>query len=257
MISATWVKYGNRHGWLCRGTVPARELVGSTFWVQAARVACIAEGGCIDMVQCYDSAIMTAGPLGANALSGTLSRLLFDIPRGVLGDHLGDLFTDRCLGLDSSTAQFTRGIRRATVPELREAFAGGVDTTEWSEADESAQIAKAWTEALAGLLADPITRRPVGSATATMLRSYATPTALKAFGANNQFAEPTTRLAKRGLACWLAFAINHPKGAASLLTMAGPDADRLLETASRPGPWPATFAQRVGRTRSALESEAW
>jgi hypothetical protein len=256
MITPSWVKYGDRRGWLWRGTVPAREMTGATFWVQASRVACVAEGGCLDMVQCYDAAIMTAGPLGANAISGTLPRLLREIPPVTLEAHLGDLFDARHMGLDMTLSTFTKGLRKATTDDLRLVFLDGADIRTWHYDDPAALVAREWVVRLARMLADPCTRRAVGTATAAMLRGYASAEARNAFCLVGTTEPPDPR-GRRGYAAWLSFAINNPKGAAALLKMAGADADRLLDVASQPGPWPNTFAQRVGRTRAALDAEAW
>lgn len=257
MSEPIWVKYGEQHGWLYRGEVPARELVGSTFWERAARVACIAEGGNIDMVQCYDRAVMSAGPLGANVVSGTLAQLFAAMPRDVLARHLNELFRAANLGLDTANPVapiFTWGLTVAEPEVLTQAFLLGGDPKTWQPSDETAQHALRWVRALGALLADPAARRALTAATVAMLRQYLDPK----IAAPRGWSDTGTPAARKALACWLSFAINNPRGA-RVLAEASPrsDAEGLLLTAMNGGSWPATFGQRVGRTRAALDAEAW
>lgn len=255
-MSPAWVRYGNDHGWLHRGSIPAKELIGATFWAQAARVACAAEGGNLDMVQCYDAGVFTAGPLGATIASGALARFLADIPMNLLVTHLGALAERYGLGFCASDREFKIGLRTATIEDLRRVFVGGSTFYAWHPTDPAALQAREWVEAFAALLADPAARRGIGIASAQVVAGYLDSAASSIFNAT-RVGEIMPASMRRPAACYLAFAINNPRGAARLLAMAGADADKMLDTASRPGPWPDTFAQRVGRTRAALDAEAW
>lgn len=259
MIAPSWVRYGSLHGWMWRGAIPAKELVGAGFWAQAARVACSAEGGSVDMVQCYDAGIFTAGPLGMTARFGTLAKLVAEVPSNVRLKYLGPLAELRGLGLrEGPGAVFTVGLRTATPADFERVFLGGADLSAWAEADEEAQLAREWVVAFAEMLTDPAARRGVTTVSANMLKSYLAPEAAKLFGFGPVGApEPVKPDAKRAMACHLAFAINNPKGALKVLQIAGPDADRILDAAGQPGAWPSTFPQRVARTRAALATEAW
>lgn len=246
MSAPSWVRYGNRHGWLWSGTVKAAALAGNDFWSKAARVVCAAEGGNVDMVQCYDAGIFTAGPLGATAAFGTLAKLLADIPENLLVTHLGAMFEERCLGFAGGT--FRVGLRAATVDDLRRAFLGGTeDVTMWQATDPEAIIARRWVEAFAALLADPAALRGIAVASGKTLMGY--------LPVEARMLLPTVH--NQATACFLAFAINNPRGAMRLLRAAGPDADRMLDVASQRGAWPDTFPQRVSRTRAALNAEQW
>jgi len=166
-VSPSWVRYGNRHGWMWRGVVPARDLAGATFLVQAARVTCIAEGGNVDMVQCYDAGIFSAGPLGATAAFGTLARLLADIPANLREQYLGELCEERCVGFDGTT--FRLGLRAATPDDLRRVFLANGDKTTWGPTDPEAIIARRWVEAFAAMLADPAALRGIALASGKTL----------------------------------------------------------------------------------------
>lgn len=259
MIAPSWVRYptaqGTRMGWRWTGTVPARDLLGATFWAQAARVACVSEGGMLDSVQCYDAGIFTAGPLGATALTGTLGSFLADIPGPTLAAHLGPLGEQHGLGFCAGERAFKIGFRTATADDLRRVFLGNGDQLVWKDADAQALQARAWVVAFASLLSDPIARRGIGIAAARLIREYLGSAGQPVFMPGGAFEVP--RHMQRACACYLAFAINNPKGAARLLSIAGADADKMLDVASAPGPWPNVFASRVGRTRTALAAEAW
>lgn len=251
-VAPSWVRYGTRHGWLWRGVVPARELAGATFWAQAARVTCIAEGGNVDMVQCYDAGIFTAGPLGATAAFGTLAKLLADIPANLREQHLGELCEERGLSFDGT---FRMGLRAATADDLKRVFLGNGDETTWGPEDPEAVLARRWVEAFAALLADPAALRGIALASGKTLQAYLVPEAAQLLGTvQNPGLAPAN---PRAVACFLSFAINNPRGALRVLKAAGPDADRMLDVASHPGSWPDTFPQRVGRTRAALAAETW
>lgn len=258
MSGPSWVRYGERHGWMLTGSVPASKLAGADFWAQAVRVACIAEGGHVDMVQCYDAGIMSAGPLGFTAAFGTLAALLAAMPPAKLVERLGGLFAGQCMGLRTDPAlgppAFVRGLVPMTADELRGVFLGGSDGVTWDE--DQKEVARLWTVALGDLLADPATFRSTSSAATKTLRSYlgAEAAQLLAFSGSNP---PTLTALRRAAACFLSYAVNNPRGALRLLKAAGPDADRMLEIAAHGGAWPETFAQRTGRTRAALAAETW
>lgn len=253
MSGPSWVRYGDRHGWMAHGGVPAKALAGATFWTQAARVTCIAEGGCVDMVQCYDAGIFTAGPLGATAAFGTLGKLLVDVPPNLREQHLGEMCEERCLGYDGNT--FRIGLRVATADDLRRVFTGNADLRAWGREDPEAVIARRWVEAWGALLADPAALRGIGVACGRMLQAYLPATAATKLGFSVSV-NPSAS-ARRATATFLSFSINNPKGALRVLDAAGADADRMLDAASRPGAWPDTFPQRVARTRAALAAESW
>ena len=256
-IHPQWVTYGVRHGWMWRGTIPAKELQGASFAVQATRVACTAEGGCIDAVQCYDTGIMTAGPIGATAMFGALARLLAEIAAPVRERHLGALCESRHLGLrEGANPAFTVGLRTATKDELRKAFLGDSDQAHWEREDAEAQLALEWTVALAELMGDLEARRAIATASAKTILGYLAPAAAKILGCDATAISERPAV-RRAIACHLAFAINNPRGALAVLQLSGPDADRMLDVASQSGPWPVTFPQRVTRTRVALAAEVW
>lgn len=252
-----WVKYGARYGWQHVGTIPASKLPGADFWARAARVACAAEGGAIDMVQCYDAGILSAGPLGANVASGTLARLLDCITADVLAYYLGDLAEQHGLGLKNGS--FMLGLRPATTAQLHALFLGSTNEniqTTWTPETDEAADAKEWVEALAELFADSRAQYGILQGTTRMIQTYTTREANAAFGLSFVNAEPLIAN-ERGYATWLAYAVNNPKGAERLLAAAGPDADSMLSVAAAGGAWPSTFASRTGRTRAALEAEVW
>lgn len=255
MSAPSWVRYGDLHGWLHRGSIPAKELVGATFWVQAARVACAAEGGNLDAVQCYDPGVFTVGPFRATAASGALALFLADIPSSILLAHLGPLCERYGLGFSAGEREFKIGLRTATVDDLRRVFLGGADLVAWSADSPEAQRALAWVEAFASMLADPSARRGIGAATAKQVMAELGDEGAAVFGVGPGYEVAVPM--RRACACYLAFAMSHPKGAARLLRMAGPDADKMLDAANKPGPWPDIFPQRVGRTRAALDAEVW
>lgn len=240
------------------GAVPASKLAGGDFWTMAVRVACAAEGGHVDMVQCYDAGILSAGPLGFTVAFDTLPKLLAEIARSTLAQYLGDCFAERAICLQSDPAhgapRFVRGLRPLSKTELREVFLGGSNGITWT--NEQKQIAFDWVVAFNALLADPSTHRATARASGKVLSSYVTPEAaqLLAFAGSNP---PSPPMLRRAAACFLSYAVNHPRGAGRLLKAAGGDADRMMEIASHPGAWPETFAQRTGRTRAALAAEAW
>jgi len=255
-VNPMWVKYGDRRGWQWPGVVPAKQIAGMTFWAKAARVACAAEGGQLDMVQCYDRGIMSVGPFGATAAFGALGDFLSEIPRNILVQYLGELFRRTCLSLNGTVLM--RGLSPATLEELNYAFRGGADDTTWEESFASASLALEWVRAFAAMLADTASHRGVGMACSKLLSTiYMTPAAGELLGMRPSSTPPASAAAQRAAACFLSFAVNHPQGAMRLLRTAGCDADRMLDAAMAAGPWPATFGQRVARTRAALASEAW
>ena len=253
-----WVQYGSRHGWMVTGVVPATNLAGGDFWAQAARVACMAEGGRVDMVQCYDAGIMSAGPLGFTAATGTLAALLAEQPPDLLEQCLGDLFAEKSMGLRADKAMgipvFTRGLHAMSKAELVDAFLGGSDGVTWTH--EQQALAHKWAVSLQFLLERPASSRSTASATGKVLRTYLSNDAanLLAFTAGQP---PSRTELRRAAACFLAYAVNNPRGALKLLNAAGPDADRMMAIAAHPGAWPETFSQRTGRTRTALTAEQW
>ncbi len=260
-INPSWVKYGDRHGWLWRGVVGSRALMGGDFWAQAVRVTCAAEGGNVDMVQCYDAGIMTAGPLGATAAFGSLAKLVAEIPSELRDRYLGDLFHFADLGLrEAPSAGFTKGIRSATEAELVDAFLAGGDQHTWTADMLSASQARDWVVAFAALLADPAAMRSISSASCKTLMGFLTSDASKILGAGailGSTCAGSSIASRRATAAFLAFAVNNPKGALAVLRAAGCDADRILDVASGAGAWPSTFPQRVARTRAALDAETW
>jgi hypothetical protein len=254
-----WVKYGERHGWLITGALPANRLSGGDFWSQASRVACAAEGGQVDMVQCYDAGIMTAGPLGFTAATETLPKLFAEMPRPVLAHHLGDRFAAHGIGLQSNPAhgvpRLVRGLRPLSLIEQREVFLGGSNGIEWTE--EQQRIAFDWVVAINALLTDPATLRATAQAAGKLLSGYVAQEAATLLGFASPYSPPSQTGLRRAAACYLAYAINHPRGALRLLKAAGPDAERLMELAQHAGAWPETFAHRTRRLRAALDAETW
>lgn len=240
------------------GVVPASSLAGGDFWTQATRVACTAEGGHVDMVQCYDAGIMSAGPLGFTAAFGTLAILLAEQPSALLETCVGDLFAERCMGLRTDPARgqpaFVRGVRQMTHDELVEAFLGGSNGIEWTE--DQRKLAHKWTVSLQVMLSQPASLRSTANAASKTLRTYLNAEAARLLAFTGQ-QPPSLLQLRRAAGCYLAYAVNNPRGALRLLKAAGPDADRMLEIAARPGAWPETFAQRTGRTRAALATETW
>jgi hypothetical protein len=217
----------------------------------------MAEGGHVDMVQCYDAGIMTAGPLGFTALTGTLASLLALVPSNLLIKYLGVLFEERHVGLQTDPAYgpaFVRGLYSMDVDMRREVFLGGSDGVTWT--DNQKDIAYAWVRAFRDLLCDPAAHRATTKAASTVLRTYLTPTAktLLAFVLPNP---PSAVALRRAAACFLGYAVNNPKGADRLLAASGPDAERMMEIAVHGGAWPATFGQRTPRLRAALNAEVW
>lgn len=258
-MTAQWVKYGTRSGWMELGSVPASAIGGIDFWSKVLRVVCAAEGGHVDMVQCYDLGIMSAGPIGATAQSGALAQLLNLIPFEIRQAKLGALFEQAGLGL--SEKGFTKGIGPASHEDLKKAFLGGSDGWAWKESEK--QVALAWVNALSSALRDPTSLRCIGKIAIPVLKPYVSALAERVFGMDGLFIAESPVI-KRAIATWVSFSVNHPTGANRLLSQSGgvpgipPTADAILEVASRASPlWPATFSQRVGRTRAALEKESW
>lgn len=260
-IEPKWQVYGSFEGWQWEGTVLPRVLVGQSWGVKAVRVVAAAEGGKVDMVQCYDAGIMTAGPLGATARFGTLQAMLGAIPMHVLQQHLGDVFEEAGVGLHVApgvSAVLTRGLRPVTdLAELQDVFFAGSDGRAWN--GEQVDFAERWVRSLAALLQDPASHPGVTTASVNTLMRYVQP-AKEALGWSAMHPEPPTPEGRKAAACWGAFAINNPTGAQRLLQAARArgalSAESLLSEAQAPG-YPATFPQRVGRTRRALDAEAW
>lgn len=258
-MNVKWQTYGEFEGWQWEGVVPASVLVGESWAHKALRVVTAAEGGMVDMVQCYDAGIMTAGPLGATARFGTLQALLGEIPRPVLQTHLGKMFEEAGVGLHVAPgmqAVFTRGLRPVIEPaELREVFFAGSDGKRWN--GEQMDFAERWVRGLAATMADAA--GAIARASIRTLEAYLAPARKMILPDDLQHA-PTRKAA----ACWVAFAINNPAGAKRLLaaTTRRPPyltADDLLQEAQKGAAagYPATFAQRVTRTRRALDAERW
>lgn len=260
-IEPKWQVYGGFAGWQWEGTVPPSVLVGQSWEVKAVRVVAAAEGGKVDMVQCYDAGIMTAGPLGATVRFGTLQALLGAIPLHVLQRHLGGVFEEAGVGLQLApgmSAVFTRGLRPLTdLAELRDVFFAGSDGKAWN--GEQVDFAERWVRGLAALLQDPASHPAVTAASVNTMMGYLHP-ARGALGWTQAHQVPPTPELRKAAACWVAFAINNPTGAQRLLQAAGArgllSAESLLSEAQAPG-YPTTFAQRVGRTRRALDAETW
>lgn len=270
-----WQTYGEFSGWQWEGVVPARVLVGETWEQKALRVVTAAEGGMVDMVQCYDAGIMTAGPLGATARFGTLQALLGFMPRERLQGHLGALFEEAGVGLHTShapggvQATFTKGLRPITEErELRELFMAGSDGKAWN--GEQVDYAEQWVRGLAALLADSAAVGAISTASVATLRTYLAParSALgwtPVFPGANELLPPTDPAVRRFAAAWIAFAVNHPRGARRMLDALGGrahphlPAEALLREAQKgpAGGYPATFPQRVNRTLRALDAEHW
>lgn len=267
-MNARWVRYGNRHGWQITGNVPAAALrvgSGDDFWTKALRVACAAEGGHADAVQCYDAGVMTAGPLGCTATSGTLADLLAEIPEAAREYFIGRLLREQCAELvvrfegDRNRSYLRRTIgpdgASLNAVECRSVFLGGSDGVAWS--DEQKQLALDWTNALHAMLRAPDVGDCVVGASARILRSYMPFRAAGRFGfVVGQ--PPASAVRREAAACFLAFAINNPVGAVELIDKVSElTADTILIAASNEGGLPSTFKQRVGRTTTALAAESW
>lgn len=262
----TWVTTGSGlSGWMRKGSVPATSLPGTDFWARALRVACWAEGGFIDAAQCYDAAILTAGPIQATARFGTLQKMLAAIPDELLRGHLADAFRVSGLSLRRSPASFVSGLDVvATEVMLRQHLLGGCNGRSWSETQK--EHALRWVDGLGQLCADRDVLPYIARASVDELRVYALPeawailTATPVAGAayaGQPVAPPTTPDKRRAAACYIAFSINNPRGAVALLKQNGADADAMMLGAAKAGPWPPTFATRVSRTAAALAREDW
>lgn len=253
-MAPKWTTYGKMSGWVEWGARPVKELGGKDYWSKATRVCCAAEGGKIDMVQCYDGGIMTAGPLGATAKFGYLQLLL-----GKALEHGGTKFIDhmhRAMYPMEGTISFVVRVpglderyvmRSAYRPEadatsdmaLRDIFLAGSDSITWSL--EQKAVALRWVECLTNLLRDHDFDPVVLKVSEKMLRGFAG-------GLPNFMSQPV----ELSIA-FLAFAINHPAGAKRLINDANFDLDAMLRMAKlRSDRWPTTFIVRAPKIEKAL-----
>lgn len=245
-------------GWDWRGKVHARELVGATFWVRAARVVFAGDGGCVDRVQTWErQAILTAGPVGGGAYLGGLPSLLVTLQRALLVEHLGKLAERTGLSLrDLPAPAFTIGLRTAQREDLERVF-WGVSGPFLSDTPESfPALSQEWVVAFAGLLADPQLRRPLSAYWGERLRMWVPASMLRQLGTAEGSA-PTGKEQQRTLAVFLALAAKNREVADRLFSQGGSDAGRMLDLASHPNPKAPRIAPMVQRLRAAMAGEGW
>lgn len=269
-MTAKWTKYGKLSGWVEWGKRDAAKLPGVDFWSRAVRVAAAAEGGKVDMVQCYDAGIMTAGPLGATARFGWLQRLLAkclesDAQRFIETMQPAMFPTDGLISVVLPDPKVPTGYSMrsceavehvaTTDAALRSIFLGGSDGMKWD--DEQKLVARRWVECLAMLLSGPFDAVVVDECRHALMRFAKPAENLLEFDA----AGYTTQ--QQLGACFLAYAVNNPNGALRMLkavlrTMSDRHAgaaSQMLALAASGEYGPATFKERTARTRAALKRE--
>lgn len=280
-----WASYGKRSGWAHWGKNSALSLVvpGDEFATKAVRIAAAAEGGKIDAVQCYDTGIMSAGPLQGTARFGLLQRLLarmqrLDFPR--FESYFGEIMYERSwVAVWGSTEAFdARGkfafysLDDPTTPlksmaELERILLGGSDGRKWSR--QQSGYAKAWMYPFVRILQDPVFLPCVANESAWIVQRYLHPKAKPILDR----IEPTPGLLR---ATYLSFAINHPAGALRLLRETVKEYDdrphllpptpenitasmlqgcRMRDMEGNPHRLPNTFPARANSLRKPLEAE--
>lgn len=268
MPKLIWAGYGGFSGWAHWGTRRAAELLpGDDFWARAARVAAAAEGGRVDAVQCYDSAIMTAGPLQGTAAFHYLQHLLGNCwgydPEGFIACMTPAMFDGNADPVvevrqeprsPSGWALFYPGRDEPllSAQQLRAVFLGGSDGRTWTQPQRD--HARRWVECLVELLGDHGGfDHVVVQHSGWLLRRFLDPlsrTQLAGLAVSERARERLT-------ACHLAYAINNPTGARRLLgaTLAArtPSAETYLGLARSARP--DTFPKRVASTRARLDAE--
>lgn len=255
-IDLRWMRAASGHaGWVSDGTVSSASVPAHGYWQKVARIAAKIEGRAFDYVSSatsfgfelgsfalpllIDDKTKSHGRLGACALIGA-------VPHGVIVDAFGHVCEQRGIGFTrdglAGGPAFTRGVRCLRGGELIEAmFGAGV---EWSA--ERMNAAHEWAAAFVHMMRHPAARASIAAINAQAMRGCAM---------DNGAIEPRTLHEKRAVAVFVSFSVHAPQAAARLANVAGMDADRMLETAARSGPWPETFSVRVPRLRAALMDE--
>jgi hypothetical protein len=224
-----WTGYGGYKGWAHWGTQTAAklEVPGDEWLTKAVRIAARAEGNRCDGCQCYDSGIMTIGPLQATAAFGYLQHFVgklmrYDFQR--FDYHVGEVMFERSRSTvwGATEGLFTRGgfafysidkpaddqSPTDTRPELQRILLGGSDGKSWTR--QQTERAAHWVRSFVSLLRDPTFEAAIAEECGWMLRRFLWSKAVPYL--DQIESEP-------GLlrATYLAFAINHPAGALRLL----------------------------------------
>jgi hypothetical protein len=260
MENLDWAQYGERYGWLYRGDADAEALLGVDTWIKYTRVAVTAIATKINSVHCYDRGILTVGPFGMNLADGSLQQALAHISPEARRQHLGMLFERHGIGFQTDPAcglpMITIGLRRAEHDEIAVRVLGTDNMRGDAWTGESREVARRWVVAMARTFSDAAAVRGVAKAYSNHLRGAMTSAAITTLGFAGT-TPPSMVGLKRAAACYLAFAVEDGAAATRLLLAAGPDAERMMEMVTNPGPWPTTWAPRVGRVRAAIAKESW
>lgn len=251
-----WMRSASGHaGWVSDGAINPASVPAYGYWQKVARIAAKIEGRAFDYVS-------SATPFGFELGSFALPLLIDDkvkqhvrvgacalvgaVPHGVIVDAFGHVCEQRGIGFTRDCSAggpaFTRGVRCLRGDELIEAMFGV--GTEWSA--ERMNAAREWANAFAHMMRHPAARSSIATTNAHAMRECALA---------NGAIEPRAQHEKRAVAVFVSFSVHAPQAAARLANLAGMDADRMLETAAKPGPWPETFQTRVPRLRAAMMNE--
>jgi hypothetical protein len=257
-----WTTYGNYSGWVNWGSRASTQLKGTDFWAKAVRVVCDAEGGKVDMVQCYDAGIMTAGPLGATAKFGYLQRLLgkcleYDGQRFIDIMHPAMYPLDGTISFVVPDERAPQGyaLRSAYNPSepaltdkaLRDIFLGGSDGKTWD--GQAREDALRWIQALSELLGGEFDCVVLDECREVVKR-FAEPMRV--------FVSGKAAMPGEVQAVFVAYAVNNPAAAMKMLKRCY-ESKQLVQTmllmAEHDAGLPNTFAQRTPAVRSALQRE--
>lgn len=261
-----WTGYGGYLGWAHYGTRKASELLpGEDFWSKAVRVAASAEGGKVDAVQCYDSGIMTAGPLQATAKFHYLQHLLATCynadNEGFVKCMIPAMYTDNADPIypllpnpkvpGGWSICLPDGTPAITNAQLQKVFLGGSNGRAWSSPQKA--HAKQWVECLTELL--QCFDAEVAIHSGWLLRRFFSEKARQQIAGLELDEVERDRLT----ACHLAYSINNPASAqrilSSVVTQKAPRPNHAAYLAIAGVSRPDTFPKRVAATRARILAE--